>query len=131
MAEWLIAADLLAYAPDLEGSDEGALGDCCAAAAAYVERKRSDLDYSDKAKVPADVRLGSLMLAFRLWQRKRSPLGTIGSPTELGGSAQIVRYDPDIARLLGIGSEGPFAFGAGGWASTQATDGSTDGGTTA
>lgn len=102
--------------------DEGALTGAANAAAEYVEDIHPELyvDVLDADGVtvlsstftPTDqVRLGSAMLAHRWFARRSSPLGVAGY-AELG-SAGILRYDPDIARLLGIGSEGGrFVFGA-------------------
>jgi hypothetical protein len=50
------------------------------------------------------------MLAHRWYSRRGSPLGVAGY-AELG-VAGILRFDPDIAKLLGLGTEGPFVFGA-------------------
>lgn len=85
------------------------------AAVTWVEgTARPDLGWTvDTFTVPADVRLGTLMLAWRWYQRRASPLGVVTSPT--GDPVEILRNDPDIARLLGVasGTEGPFVFGAG------------------
>lgn len=60
---------------------------------------------------PADVLLGGAMLAHRWHERRGSALGTTGY-TEFG-TGTILRHDPDIARLLRIGTaSGVFSFGA-------------------
>ena len=86
-----------------------------AAAVAWVETKaRPDLSWTDPAFVlTPDVKLGTMMLAWRWYERRASPLGVVTSPT--GDPVEILRNDPDIARLLGVasGTEGPFVFGAG------------------
>jgi hypothetical protein len=86
-----------------------------AAAETWVEgTARPDLDWSAVGfAVPADVKLGAVMLAWRWYQRRASPLGVVTAPS--GDPVSILRNDPDIARLLGVasGSEGPFIFGAG------------------
>lgn len=81
------------------------------AARAWVEKKRPDLLTGDPAVFTpgADVKLGTAMYALRLYQRRTSPLG-VSQNTEFGGS-DILRQDPDIAKLLGIGAEGPPVFG--------------------
>lgn len=59
----------------------------------------------------ADVVLGAAMLAARWHARRGSTLGTVGYPEF--GSAMIMRHDPDIGRMLRIGSlSGAFVFGA-------------------
>lgn len=51
---------------------------------------------------PADVHLAALMQAAKLFQRRRSPSGATYS--DMGGPVYTPRWDPDIARLLQIGS---------------------------
>lgn len=49
----------------------------------------------------ADVVLGALMLAGRLWRRRDSPAGV---ETFAGdGAVYVQRNDPDVALLLGLG----------------------------
>lgn len=81
------------------------------AAVEWVEDKRSDLTQADLA-VSARVQLGTSMLAHRWWQRRSSPMGT-GGYAEFGADTTL-RHDPDIAKLLGIGTAGGFRFGAAG-----------------
>lgn len=82
------------------------------AARDYIEGRRRDL--FDTATPPvfqagAAVKLGTAMLAHRLWTRRTSPLGT-SQNVEFGGS-DFLRQDPDIAKLCGLGTEGKFVFG--------------------
>lgn len=58
----------------------------------------------------ADVCLGAVMLANRWHARRGTSLGTVGYAEF--GTGTIMRYDPDIARLLRIGTSSPFIFGA-------------------
>lgn len=82
-----------------------------AAARAYIEGRRLDLFVGTPAVFTPDaaVQLGTAMLANRLYARRTSPMGT-SQNVEFGGS-EILRQDPDIAKLCGIGSEGPVVFG--------------------
>ena len=57
------------------------------------------------------IKLGVAMLAHRWYARRLSPMGA-SQNVEFGGT-EILRQDPDVAKLLGIGVEGPFVFGAG------------------
>lgn len=60
----------------------------------------------------ADVIFGTVMLAARLHARKGSVLGVSAGYSDLGAS-EILRWDPDIARLLRLGSASDgFVFGA-------------------
>lgn len=97
-------------------SDEAALTMAADAAAEFVEDQphltgKAVLDelgavvgYSPK------ITLGAAMLAYRWYSRRGSPLGIAGY-SELGASG-IMRYDPDIGRLLKLDGFGPFVFGA-------------------
>lgn len=82
----------------------------------YVESKRRDLVATDPDtlvetfEAPPRVQLGAAMLAWRIYDRRRTPSGLLGSSDD--GYAGILRDDPDIARLLGIGYSGRFVFGA-------------------
>lgn len=114
MADWLTPAFVAAHA-DVSGTPLGgaSLVNVAAAAQAYVERVRSDLPWAQLGwgwSVPADVKLGAAMLAFRLYQRRAAPLGVTTNPS--GDPVEILRSDPDIARLIGIEGSGRFVFGA-------------------
>ena len=76
-------------------------------AVAYVERELSgDFNFSGTVTTlpapPADVFLGTLRLAIRWWNRRRSPEGVI-DPGELGQIMRVARIDSDLERMLGIG----------------------------
>lgn len=107
---WLPADAARAECRVAAGSpDEAAVERARLAAAAYVERARPDLatlvGTGDTAVVayaaPADVVAGALMLTSRLYARRSSPVG-LASYGDLG-VASVVRLDPDLERLLGIG----------------------------
>lgn len=114
MSDWL-TVELVAAAggntpPAAESVDAIALAADVAAVLAYVQGKRDELDWT--TFVPgADMVLGGAMLAQRYFQRRNSPLGTVGSPDL--GMTSILRTDPDIADLLGIGRGRRFVFGYG------------------
>lgn len=82
------------------------------AACEWVEDKRKDLFVGDPAVFTPGprVKLGTAMFANRLYARRKSPLGT-SQNVEFGGS-DFLRQDPDIAKLLGVATEGKFTFGA-------------------
>lgn len=108
MADWLTATDVALHGGiTVPVGGDAALDRWAAAAAAWVEEKRPDVDYRS---VPATIQAGAAMLAWRWYQRRNSPAGVAGFPEF--GTAGILRYDPDIAQLLGIGSSGAFVFGA-------------------
>lgn len=76
------------------------------AAAEWVEDHRRDLVWLDatEADVPPTVWMGAVLLTNRILSRRGSPQGL----AELGefGPAAIIRSDPDVERLLGIGRYG-------------------------
>lgn len=79
------------------------------AAAALVERARPDLVTRDAAAetgwtfVPSDAAIvdGAVLLTARLFARRSSPAG-LASFGEFGPAA-VLRFDPDIERLIGVG----------------------------
>lgn len=87
----------------------------------YVEDKRKDLYLGAPPVFTANGRIkyGTAMLANRWYARMRSPLGT-SQNVEFGGS-DFLRQDPDIAKMLGIGISGKFAFGAAGYTPATTT----------
>lgn len=83
----------------------------------WVEEKRPDLLIGDGEDPEVftftptpQVVLGAAFLVYRLYARRTTPLGVVGSSDD--GYAGIIREDPDIARLIGIGAGGKFVFGA-------------------
>jgi hypothetical protein len=100
--DWITTADV---AGALGGSvtddpSDTKLTDSTAAARAAVERRRSDLDFSDVATVPADVRTGSIAWAVVLYQSGTAPAGFSGYDAETAlmeaGSRRA-----EILRLIG------------------------------
>lgn len=114
MPGWCTPAGVVAHV-DVKGVSASSvpLVNACAAAEAWVEgTARRDLAWTSEGFVPpADVKLGGLMLAWRWYQRRAAPLGVVTGPS--GDPVEMLRNDPDIARLLGIGGNGRFVFGAG------------------
>lgn len=87
----------------LVGGTDADLEAARTAAAAWVESRRPDLVWlnATAADIPPDVWLGAVLLTNRLLARRGSPQGV----AELGefGPAAVLRSDPDVERLLGIG----------------------------
>lgn len=109
MAGWLELSDLKDEMDiELEDTrDDDRLARVLDAAMTFVERVRAgqfnfDADPLSAAPEPtADLKLGTLMLARRWHQRRRSPEGLV-QMAEMG-SARVASFDPDIDRLLRIG----------------------------
>lgn len=115
MPGWLKPAEVAAHVgvTNVTG-DKVAMVNACAAVERWVEETgRPDIAWNMiGADVPADVKLGSIMLAWRWYQRRdASVFGGVTGPT--GNTVYLLRDDPDIARLLGVGLDGGFTFGAG------------------
>lgn len=108
---WLEPEEAKALVTASASADDPAWIGSVDAARAYIEGRRKDLNIGTPAVFTpgAAVRLGTAMLANRLWVRRMSPLGT-SQNVEFGGS-DFLRQDPDIAKLCGIGIEGKFVFG--------------------
>jgi len=101
--DWLtvqIVADAAEMALPASGTAAAkALDRATKAAKSYIERRRKDIDWTaDDLQVGDDLLLGAALLANRYYQRRNSPLGTVGSPDL--GLTQILRTDPDITALL-------------------------------
>lgn len=105
--DWLPAEDVLnhvgveADAPAAASVERARL-----AAAVIVERNRPDLAAAfaggDDAPAVDDALIeGGVLLAARLHARKGSPAG-IASYGEFGAAA-VLRFDPDVAQLIGVG----------------------------
>lgn len=104
---WLPAVKVkAALGRALVGGTDDDLDAARMAAAAFVESHRADLVWLDTLpeEVPADVWLGAVLLTNRLLARRGSPQGV----AELGefGPATVLRTDPDVERLLGLGRYG-------------------------
>ena len=120
MADWISTDDVKDFLGDDGPTTDDGLALALEAAVVYVEteaasvERRPELWVGDSPAVftpTHTIRLGTAMLAAR-WQARRNSLtGTSGGYGEFG-TGTILRYDPDIARLLRIGSFAPFTFGS-------------------
>lgn len=115
---WLTAEKVAAVlGGDLSSAiDDASMQQFCNGTASYVEGRRSDLFVTSDDETPvttfeptSSVLVGAALLAYRFYSRRTSPLGVIGFTED--GAAGILKDDPDIARLLGIGRHGAFVFG--------------------
>ena len=85
----------------------------CDATREYVEQRRADLFTAAEPPVFApgpSVVGGAALLAKRRYQRRPTPHGVLGVTSE--SVSGILRDDPHISRLLGIGRHRRFRFGA-------------------
>lgn len=121
MATWLDAETVVGVLGDDigVGLDLDALQAACDGARDFVEDKRPDLwipadPEADPPTVaefdpPPRVIHGAALLAYRFYSRRSTPLGVLGFTED--GAAGIMRFDPDIQDLLGIGRSRRFRFG--------------------
>lgn len=121
---WLPADQALAWL-QVEATDTGRAGVvelCRAAAAAWCEEQRRDL-FADVVvetvnpdgtttityaapPAPSDsVVMAGVLATARLYARRSSPAG-LASYGEFG-AAEVLRLDPDVSRLLGVGRYAP------------------------
>ena len=77
VGDWITPEDVAAY-HDWPGAPEQRLIDATAAVRASVERRRSDVDFTDAASVGADIRLGSIRWAGLMFQARGAPSGFTG-----------------------------------------------------
>ena len=78
------------------------------AAADYVRRHRLDLTLDDTlgpGDIDGDIQLGTVLLTARLIARRGTMLGLAAFGD--AGVGSILRSDPDITRLLGLGVQQP------------------------
>lgn len=102
---WLPIADCLRECGNIDPESENAadVERKRLAAGSYVEDVRPDLFLGDPPTFTPKSRVvaGAVLLTSRLYARKGSPLG-VASFAEFG-PADVIRYDPDIERMLGLG----------------------------
>ena len=111
MTEWLSAGQAVALTNISAAPDAVDWVAAVAASCEYVEDKRKDLNIgTPPVFTPGPLIIyGTAMLSNRWYTRMRSPMGA-SQNVEFGGS-EILRQDPDIAKMLGIGTEGKPVFG--------------------
>lgn len=105
VAPWLPPATVAGQLPGVELDGSGELPAdvelARMAAAEFVEGARGDLRTPEGFTAGPAVQLGAALLVGRLHARKGSPQGLVGF-SEFGPAA-VLREDPDVARLLGLG----------------------------
>jgi fermentation-respiration switch protein FrsA (DUF1100 family) len=99
---WLTAADLAEYL-DVPGNPDtdARLVASVAAVRAAVEQRRDEIDYSDPAGVPADVRVGALRWAGLIYQARGAPSGFTGYEAESTLYDALGAQRAEIMRLIG------------------------------
>jgi hypothetical protein len=100
MGAWPItAADVSAW-PGITptATEQGALDSATAGVVALVERVVLGSPDPVPAEVTDDIRQGAIMLAARIYGRRGTALGVVGT-AELG-TTYVMRNDPDIGMLL-------------------------------
>ena len=104
---WVSVVDLkLDLGVELEDTrDDAQYADVLSAAVAFVERVRPEFNFSGQQLLlpapPDDLILGTVRLAARWHQRRKSPDGLYAMDDF--GTSRVPSFDPDIERLLGIG----------------------------
>jgi hypothetical protein len=100
MPDWITTADV-STALDVEDdpADER-LTLSTAAVRAAVEERRSELDFTDDASVPANVRAGAIAWAAVMYQSRSAPSGFSGYDAETA-LAEAGSRRAEIFRLLG------------------------------
>jgi hypothetical protein len=105
---WLPAASVLDWLQISSSSELTTVAEAARrAAGAYCERMRVDLERVFLAS--DDIVMAGLISCARLYARRSTPTG-LASFGEFGAS-DILRLDPDVARLLGTGRYAPPVIG--------------------
>ena len=101
MPDWITSADVASELDVPDDAGDERLTRSTAAARAAVERRRSDLDFTDETSVPADVRAGAIAWAAVMYQSRSAPSGFAGYDAETAlmeaGSRRA-----EIYRLIGF-----------------------------
>lgn len=97
---WLEPVDVQAYL-DIPGEPDARMLDCTAAVRAAVERRRSDLDFTDSATVAADIRVGSIRWAGLMYQARGAPSGFTGYDDQSTMFDALGAQRAEIMRLIG------------------------------
>lgn len=114
MAAWppnidALKLDMKIALVDLTPTQEQELQQTLDAAVAYVQRVRSDLDFTlEGFDAPDDLVLGTLRYARRLDLRRESPVGMV--VVDGITSATIPGWDTDTEKLLQVGRYGRIRF---------------------
>lgn len=102
MADWLTIEDVAGYLDlPVASPDDDSLTLSTAAIKAAVERRRSDLDFTDETTVPADVRTGSIVWAAILYQTRSAPSGFAGYGDETAMFDVLGARRAEVLRLIG------------------------------
>jgi len=97
---WLTPDDVQAYL-DLPGAPDTRMIEVTAAVKAAVERRRSDLDFTDGELVPADIRVGGIRWAGLMHASRGAPSGFTGYDTDSMLVDALGSQRAEIMRLLG------------------------------
>lgn len=87
---------------DTDTADDTTLGDVMAAVNALVRSWACSEAARGQAEWPANLVLGANMMAGRLFRRRESPAGVAAFGDM--GAVYVMRNDPDVAMLMGLGS---------------------------
>lgn len=87
---------------DPDTADDTDLAAVVAAVNALVRSWPCSASAVDAVAFPANVERGAVMMAGRLFRRRESPAGVAAFGDM--GAVYVMRNDPDVAMLLGLGS---------------------------
>lgn len=81
-------------------TDDELISECVEATNVWVARRPVVVELDDPAAWPADVSLGAIMLAARLYRRRNTPSGI---ETYADAAVYVPRRDGDVDALLSLG----------------------------
>ena len=109
---WITPQDVALYAdrvyPSGDSAMDGRIDGATFAVKAAIEERRSDLDFSDRALVPENVRQGSIYWAAQLFQTRNAPSGYAGYGDETSLYDALGARRAEILRLVGWRRPGLF-----------------------
>jgi hypothetical protein len=107
-APWITPEDVATFLDVPYPDDAGRIDGATFAAKAAIERRRSDLDFTDITTVPADVRQGGIRWAGLMFQSRNAPSGYPGYGDETAMFDALGSQRSEIMRLIGWRRPGLF-----------------------
>jgi len=103
VSDWLTPEDVGAYLDLIEANvaTDDNLALSTAAVKAAVERRRSDLDFTDSLTVPADVKGGAVIWAGLIYQTRNAPSGFAGYGDETTVYDSLGARRAEVMRMIG------------------------------
>ena len=100
-APWITPEEVATYLDVPYPDEDGRIDGATLAVKAAIERRRSDLIFTDATTVPEDVRQGSIYWAAQMFQTRNAPSGYAGYGDETTLYDALGARRAEILRLVG------------------------------